>query len=439
MRRGLRLGRLSLGFALYRGRLCLTPSHWLLCTRGLEPEAESLVRQLHENLQLLPRQHLRPPAEDSDIEGHAAVGELLVRLDGPPRSRLPGIIQSYAYVASAQFPENWLELAIRPPVNAFRMMDFDRLFAFASPRRNRTWPEDMALPELQRWAQTLHPQLAEAEELIAPPTQRFRVSVVRDGQHNFTSAQAMVAIGSGVGAVMPWKADMKAYDIEVMAIIHRSRITLGLSCAELGESRKGATHPSKLPTEARAWHLTDARHLRFSTARLMLEFGQLQPGEKVLDLCGGCGTIALEAASQFSNVHAVTADVSGKACKLAEEHIQVAESKGLLAEGSRVQVVFRGIAWWRQTTDKFDAVISELPFGVSMRFLDPEILAAALRRVLRVGGRAALICPRGQTEAVKAKLDPAIWTDWLCRDGNVGGISVHMIRFRRTGWRPQLD
>ena len=47
------------------------------------------MRQLHENLQLLPRQHLRPPAEDSDIEGHAAVGELLVRLDGPPRSRLP--------------------------------------------------------------------------------------------------------------------------------------------------------------------------------------------------------------------------------------------------------------------------------------------------------------------------------------------------------------
>ncbi|CAJ1442650.1 unnamed protein product [Effrenium voratum] len=382
MRRGLRLGRLSLGFALYRGRLCLTPSHWLLCTRGLEPEAESLVRQLHENLQLLPRQHLRPPAEDSDIEGHAAVGELLVRLDGPPRSRLPGIIQSYAYVASAQFP-------------------------------------DMALPELQRWAQTLHPQLAEAEELIAPPTQRFRVSVVRDGQHNFTSAQAMVAIGSGVGAVMPWKADMKAYDIEGAGLApHRCPAPALLH---------GAADVAQLFQPWGSMHLPK------------LEFGQLQPGEKVLDLCGGCGTIALEAASQFSNVHAVTADVSGKACKLAEEHIQVAESKGLLAEGSRVQVVFRGIAWWRQTTDKFDAVISELPFGVSMRFLDPEILAAALRRVLRVGGRAALICPRGQTEAVKAKLDPAIWTDWLCRDGNVGGISVHMIRFRRTGWRPQLD
>ncbi|CAJ1348946.1 unnamed protein product [Effrenium voratum] len=396
MRRGLRLGRLLLGFALYRGRLCLTPSHWLLCTRGLEPEAESLVRQLHENLQLLPRQHLRPPAEDSDIEGHAAVGELLVRLDGPPRSRLPGIIQSYAYVASAQFP-------------------------------------DMALPELQRWAQTLHPQLAEAEELIAPPTQRFRVSVVRDGQHNFTSAQAMVAIGSGVGAVMPWKADMKAYDIEGAGLApHRCPAPALLhGAADVAQLFQpwGSMHLPKSPT----------RNGRATSKRFGLEFGQLQPGEKVLDLCGGCGTIALEAASQFSNVHAVTADVSGKACKLAEEHIQVAESKGLLAEGSRVQVVFRGIAWWRQTTDKFDAVISELPFGVSMRFLDPEILAAALRRVLRVGGRAALICPRGQTEAVKAKLDPAIWTDWLCRDGNVGGISVHMIRFRRTGWRPQLD
>lgn len=32
-----------------------------------------------------------------------------------------------------------------------------------------------------------------------------------DGEHQFTSEQAMVAIGSGVGSIMPWKADMTCY------------------------------------------------------------------------------------------------------------------------------------------------------------------------------------------------------------------------------------
>lgn len=78
------------------------------------------------------------------------------------------------------------------------------------------------------------------------------MSVVRDGQHNFTSAQAigealgpwlwagsprsreaMVAIGSGVGAVMPWKADMKAYDIEAC----RTRFHLPYRSAFAGSLR----------------------------------------------------------------------------------------------------------------------------------------------------------------------------------------------------------
>ena len=40
------------------------------------------------------------------------------------------------------------------------------------------------------------------------------------------------------------------------------QVTFGLSCAELGAARLGATKPSKLPRERRPWHRTDARHLR---------------------------------------------------------------------------------------------------------------------------------------------------------------------------------
>lgn len=61
----------------------------------------------------------------------------------------------------------------------------------------------------------------------------------------------------------------------------------------------------------------------FSTARLMLHFAQLRPGEQMLDLCGGMGTIAMEAAQHWANLRAVSSDVSAKACKLADENLSL--------------------------------------------------------------------------------------------------------------------
>ncbi|CAK9114719.1 unnamed protein product [Durusdinium trenchii] len=246
----------------------------------------------------------------------------------------------------------------------------------------------------------------------------------------------MVAIGSGVGSIMPWKADMTCYDIEVLSLIHHSHITVGLSCAQLGAARQGATHPSKLPSERRPWHTTDARHLRFSTARLMLRFARLTPGARLLDFCGGSGTIALEAACEFRDLHVVSADKSGKACRLAEANLAVARAEHLLAEGSQVKIVRKSIEEWRRhrfesSSHAFDLVISELPFGVSLRRVDSSLLIQALNAVLHPEGCAALICPQEQAAELQNALTEQHWKVHQC-EGNVGGVPVQFLYAERS-------
>eukprot|EP00434_Breviolum_minutum_P014744 symbB.v1.2.013000.t1/scaffold912.1/size152940/6 len=258
-----------------------TGRYWLLCTRGLESEAEDLVRQALGPSISFQRLAASSTRLERTSEGHAAVGQLLMSSPNPlPLGiELPGIIQSYVFVAAATgLSDDKVE----------------------------------GLKELQAFSMTLGEALSSAAEMLGAKSSTFRASVIRDGLHQFSSEEAMKAIGSSVGSIMPWKASMKCYDLELLALIHRSNVTFGLSCAELGAARLGATKPSKLPRERRPWHRTDARHLRFSTARLLLHFARLKSGQRLLDFCGGMGTIALEAACCVPHLTAVSSDVSVK-------------------------------------------------------------------------------------------------------------------------------
>ena len=78
-------------------------TYLLLCTRGLEDQAEALLRKaLHRDV---PTWRIPPPHQAPRVsEGHAAVGKLIVGLkdgeDLPPEG-LPGIIHTYALVDAA--------------------------------------------------------------------------------------------------------------------------------------------------------------------------------------------------------------------------------------------------------------------------------------------------------------------------------------------------
>ncbi|CAE7569875.1 THUMPD3 [Symbiodinium microadriaticum] len=376
----------------------------LLCTRGLEDQAEALLwRSLGREV---PSWRIPPPQDLPRVsEGHAAVGKLVIGLKDDedfPCGGIPGIIHIYALVDSA---------------------------------RGLSDDKEAAMKQLLTWTAGLGPELLTAVRLTPASTATeatFRASVVRDGEHNFTSEEAMPAVGGGVGMAMPWKVNLKTYDIEVTAIIHRDTVVLGLSCAQLGKSRRGATQPSKLPREQRPWHLSDARHLRFSTARLLLELAEVSAGDRLLDLCGGMGTIALEAACCFPDLRAVSADVSQRACQRAEANVAAARSLGLLGLGSSVEVLVRGVSGWTRSSQEFDVVVSELPFGVSISILDSNVLLTAIQRVVRPGGRVVLIAPCSESPSIEEHTLSDTWCEYRRCDGNVGGTSVHILYFRRA-------
>eukprot|EP00933_Yihiella_yeosuensis_P066587 TRINITY_DN7092_c4_g1_i1.p1 TRINITY_DN7092_c4_g1~~TRINITY_DN7092_c4_g1_i1.p1 ORF type:complete len:535 (+),score=77.36 TRINITY_DN7092_c4_g1_i1:58-1662(+) len=401
----------------------------LLCTHGLEKEAQILVsRTLADSGRELRFASLpAPDALTADDSGHAAVGKLLLGLNGSSLSpeevaELPGIIHSYAFVAAAAGVPKEKETALslltsfvsELPAHLSRAL---QLTAFASDSKG-------------------------VKELIP----RFRASVVRDGKHEFTSEQAMVAVGTGAVEAVPWMVDMTRYDVELVGVMHGDVLALGLSCARLGEERKGATRPSKLPQETRPWQLSEHRHMRFSTATLMLEFANVSPGEKLLDFCGGVGTIALEAATRIPNLKAISSDMSKRSCKTAQDNVDACFDLSLFATGSSINVFRKKVEDWNssESAEKtFDVVVTELPFGASMKVIEPKVVVESLAKLLTPNlGRAALITPRSlrsfaadtdYTTFFSSLLtsDDGMWKSCSIRNGNVGGIPVHMVLLHR--------
>merc|ERR1712232_1426082 len=105
---------------------------------------------------------------------------------------------------------------------------------------------------------------------------RFRASVVRDGDHDFKSASAMIALGTGAGNAAAWKADLSNFDVGVFALVFFGSIRLGLGVSPIRYAHGG----TKLPHEKRPWLVagTDRKRLRPSTATLLVELSQPSRG-----------------------------------------------------------------------------------------------------------------------------------------------------------------
>merc|ERR1712039_29427 len=120
---------------------------------------------------------------------------------------------------------------------------------------------------------------------------------------------------------------------------------------------------------------------------------------------------------------------------IAQTQVDQANALSLMAEGSSVYVCRKRAEDWvhdRQVKDfvveHFDVVVAELPFGVRHDCFKPERFFNALAAILRPEtGRAALITPRGFARDVCSAADGSIWaTDFIVRDGNVGGVAVQL-------------
>jgi len=254
------------------------------------------------------------------------------------------------------------------------------LYAFVGERADVP-PDASAGPLLSRAAAELDlgPALAQHAALTPPPQQpSFRITAVRSGRHGYTSQDIAAWTGAGVQQQTGWRVDLEGhdYEIEVEVVGPRALFGLRLGPGYRERRQKAAYHPASLnPTVAYA----------------MLRLNGYSTDERFLDVACGGGTLLTERAALGPARLLVGGDIWWRALEIAR--------RNLAAEGVTASVLRWDAGRLPLRDASVDRAASNLPFGHRVghaqqvrgfyRRLLPE-----LARVLRPGGRAALLTSR---------------------------------------------
>ncbi|CAM9513419.1 unnamed protein product [Scytosiphon promiscuus] len=229
---------------------------------------------------------------------------------------------------------------------------------------------------------------------------KFRASVVRDGQHPFSSVEASPRLGGAVWSVnRGWTVDLKGYDVEVVVMILQRSVVVGLALD--GDRTKRCSH-GRIPKEDKGFLETGERlsSLRPSTAYLMLRMAEPTVGDIIVDSMCGVGTIPFLGAGWFPGVSFVGGEVDDIAVQHLRRNAEVLR-RSSLAPPEGASGAACACAWDAQSLPlrdgSVDAMVVDMPFGHSCGTprqnakLYPLVMAE-MARVLRPGsGRAVLL------------------------------------------------
>lgn len=208
---------------------------------------------------------------------------------------------------------------------------------------------------------------------VDPP--RFRVTVVRSGEHAWGSPQAASALGAGIQRVFNWSVDLEHYDLEVFAQIFDNEILLGLTLTPESLHHRDAIKRGRTGLKGPVAH---------GLARL----ADIQPGHVVLDPMCGAATIPIEVARVQPGARIIAADISPSEIDRAQRNVERAAVDVELHQWDAREIPLPDAS--------VDRIICDLPFGrrvgspIRNRHLYPPVMRA-MARVLRPGGLAVLL------------------------------------------------
>ena len=239
----------------------------------------------------------------------------------------------------------------------------------------------------------------------------FRVGTLRCGKHSFTSRDLDAALGDSISTLQPsWNVNLEVPHLLVVALVVHRRVTLGLLLPPFEPNRADV-----LPHEPRLWLQAgrERPHMRPSRAALLARLAALEAHERVLDPCGGIGTIGIEAAC-FAAVHVVSLDSDAAACTAAAANARAATLARCVR--GHVMIVHGNALRCPFPTSSFDVAIADLPFGLRHERLDVGALMRELARVVAPGGRAVMFgssdaagVATACAKAVAKAAGPAVW------------------------------
>ncbi|XP_024385667.1 uncharacterized protein [Physcomitrium patens] len=256
-------------------------------------------------------------------------------------------------------------------------------------------------------------------------------------KHGYTSMDVAAAIGDGIHELHGWPADMRSYNVEVLAWIIDDELLLLLALIYSG-NKKNTTNlqnSSKID-EPHSNHASEEQELggeqanltkkkgrvdrpsradaqlysrrpyrkalvhtslKPSTAYGILQLADVQPGDIVLDPMCGCGTIPLEASDWLgSRIMGLGGDFINTAIEASRVNSVAGESAG------PCDIVQWDASMLPLRTASVDRVICDMPFGNRCgnhkvrEVLCPRVVKQVVR-VLRPGSGVAVLMAQSKT------------------------------------------
>jgi putative N6-adenine-specific DNA methylase/tRNA (guanine6-N2)-methyltransferase len=290
-------------------------------------------------------------------------------IEVPDSDESPFDLRSYARVEVAAGPDDALALA----------REMKSVHHVLAPLYTFSLPDDAeaALRTIRTTVETL-----DVDAMAGAGT--FRVTTVRQGDHDFTSIDVQREAGAALEAHYGTAVDLEEYDVEVRVDVHDNRCLVSVQ----------HTHEALSRRQARLFQPRAA--LKPNVAYALLRLAHLEaPPDAVLDPFCGSGTILWEAGALWPEAHLWGNDWNEETLEGAREN---ADAQGL---ADRV-TFFENDVWYLAETlgdRRADLLVTNPPFGVrlasSMDFRPfyRRVLQQAAE-VLRPDGRVVLLVLR---------------------------------------------
>ncbi len=243
----------------------------------------------------------------------------------------------------------------------------------------RVRADSQGLDEIRKAARALEvPEMAAARA--------FRVTGRRSGDHAYTSIDLQHVVGQALVDRYGTDVDLEAYDVDVRCDVIGLRCEFSVRSTDASLHRQRFDRPFDHPAGTKA-----------PLAYALLRLAGVQPGETLLDpFCGG-GTIAIEAAQAWPDLHVIAGDVDPSFLEGARQNAEAA--------GVRERITFREMdarGLTEYVHGPADRIVANPPYGIRMgktsylKGLYSGFLHGA-SQVLTPRGRIVLMTPRAET------------------------------------------
>ncbi|XP_015273564.1 PREDICTED: THUMP domain-containing protein 2 [Gekko japonicus] len=184
-------------------------------------------------------------------------------------------------------------------------------------------------------------------------------------------------IGIALTKHFGWKADLRNPGIEIFVHLNDIYSVIGIPVF-------------RLPLASREYVRTAG--LRSTVAWAMASFAEIHASDFVLDPTCGLGTVLLEAATEWPNVHYLGTDISDSQLQGAYSNIKAA---GLVG---KIDLLKASVTELPLPPESINVVFADIPFGKKFKITNdmkllPDVLQE-IERVLCVGGTAVLLLSR---------------------------------------------